>query len=104
MNPGDVGPVIVMVTGILTAGGVIILRPIAKHLAEYLRTLNEQSRLGGGGGPGAGSAEIAYLRDSLSAAESRLALLEERQNFTENLLTSRREQQALPPNDRIRTV
>jgi hypothetical protein len=101
MNPGDVAPMIVMVTGILTAGGVIILRPIAKHLAEYLRTLNEQSRLGTGAATSA--AEIAYLRDSLSAAESRLALLEERQNFTENLLTSRREQQALP-GDRIRTV
>jgi len=78
---------IVMVTGILTAGGVLILRPIAKHLAEYLRAMTEQSRLGAGHG----SASEAQLRELLSTLESRLALLEERQNFTENLLTTRRE-------------
>ena len=98
MDPGF-APMIVMVTGIVTTGGVLILRPIAKHLAAYLQAMTEQSRLGSGHGP----QEMAQLRDTLSAVESRLALLEERQNFTENLLTSRREQQALPPNERIRT-
>ena len=99
MDPGF-APMIVMVTGIVTTGGVLILRPIAKHLAAYLQAMTEQSRLGSGHG----AHEMAQLRDTLSAVESRLALLEERQNFTENLLTSRREPPALPPNERIRTV
>jgi hypothetical protein len=86
MDPGF-APMIVMVTGILTAGGVLILRPIAKHLAEYLRAMTEQSRLGAG----SGAAADAQLRELLSTVESRLALLEERQNFTENLLSTRRE-------------
>ena len=92
MDPGF-APMIVMVTAILTAGGVLILRPIAKHLAEYLRTIPEQSRLGSGGV----AAENAQLREMLSTVESRLALLEERQNFTENLLSARREPPALAP-------
>jgi hypothetical protein len=92
---GDIAPVIVMVTGILTAGGVLILRPISKHLAEFLRirALKEQ-RIEAGG------ADLAQLRDALANAESRLALLEERQNFTESLLTTRREPAALPPLER----
>jgi hypothetical protein len=90
MDPGF-APMIVMVTGILTAGGVLILRPIAKHLAEYLRTITEQSRLGSG----RGVEDVAQLRELLSTVESRLALLEERQNFTENLLTTRQPPQQL---------
>jgi hypothetical protein len=92
---------IVMVTGIITTGGVLVLRPIAKHLAEYLRVVTEQSRLGSAGGRGAAE-EIAQLRDALSTAESRLALLEERQNFTENLLSTRREPPALAKPERRR--
>lgn len=97
MGP-DLAPMIVMVTGILTAGGVLILRPIAKHLAEYLRAMTEQSRLGSG----SAHAEAAQLRDMLATVESRLALLEERQNFTENLLSSRREPPTLAPPERKR--
>jgi hypothetical protein len=97
MGP-DLAPMIVMVTGILTAGGVLILRPIAKHLAEYLRTITEQSRLGSG----SGAAEAAQLREMLATVESRLALLEERQNFTENLLSARREPPALAKPERRR--
>ncbi|MBW3627745.1 MAG: hypothetical protein KY464_00480 [Gemmatimonadetes bacterium] len=89
----DLAPMIVMVTAILTTGGVLILRPVAKHLAEYLRSLTEQSRLGAGGAV----AENAQLRELLSTVESRLALLEERQNFTENLLSARREPPPLAP-------
>jgi hypothetical protein len=87
----DLAPVIIMVTGILTTGGVLILRPITKHLAEYLRlrALKEQKLEAGG-------ADLAQLRDALVNAESRLALLEERQNFTESLLTARRETPSLP--------
>ena len=85
-----IAPMMVMMTGILTAGGVLILRPLAKNLASYLRTLEESKRLG------PPTAEVAHLRDTLSNIESRLALLEERQNFTENLLSRGIEPTSLP--------
>lgn len=85
MDLDVIAPMLVMITLILTTGGVILLRPISKHLAEYLRTVTEQKRA-----PGA-TADLAQLREVLSSMDGRLSLMEERQNFTEALLTSRRE-------------
>ena len=93
-----VAPMIVMVTGIVTAGGVLVLRPISKRLAELLAVMAQQKS------GGSSELEAARLREVVSSLESRLALLEERQNFTENLLTSRRDPQPLPQGERIRTV
>lgn len=78
-------PMLVMITGILTAGGVIILRPLSKRLAELLHVM-AQERVGAP----RSTAELAQVRDLLASMESRLSLLEERQNFTEALMDERR--------------
>jgi transposase len=81
---GDaLAPMIIMVTLILTTGGVILLRPITRSLAEYLRVSTEQKRqLGTGGERRIGEADLARLED-------RIDLLEERQRFAERLLEER---------------
>lgn len=71
---------VIMLTGILTAGGVLILRPLSKRLGELLEVMTRERRL-----PSAG-AEVAQLRERVATLESRLALVEERQDFSEALL------------------
>jgi hypothetical protein len=75
---------IVAVVFILTAGGVFILRPIAKRAGELLDlyTRDKQSGLEG---------EVRQIRDLLETTNARLHLLEERQDFTERLLSGERE-------------
>ena len=76
-------PMIVMVTLIITTGGVVLLRPLTKRLVELLEvTTREKSN------PRVqGDSEV--IRDLLETMNSRLALLEERQDFAERLLTER---------------
>lgn len=82
MDPGSVAPMIVMVTAIVTAGGVLVLRPIAKRLGDLLEAMTRERRL-----PDR-AAEIAQLRDLMQSIDARMALIEERQDFTEALLQS----------------
>ncbi|MBV9773786.1 MAG: hypothetical protein JO040_07545 [Gemmatimonadetes bacterium] len=86
---GSIAPMVVMVTGIVTTGGVLILRPITKRLGNLIEALTAQKRL-----PDRG-AEIAQLRDVLASIDGRLALMEERQDFAEALLSSG--ERRLPP-------
>lgn len=93
MDWDAVAPMIVFVTGIVTAGGVLVLRPISKRLADLLAVMAQQKR------EGSSELEAARLREVVSSLESRLALLEERQNFSESLLASSPRHQPLqaPP-------
>ena len=93
MNLEVIAPMLVMITLILTTGGVILLRPISRSLADYLRTLTEQKKALGAG------PDVAQLREVLASLESRLSLMEERQSFTEALITPRREQPMLAARD-----
>lgn len=81
MDP-NLGPMIVMVTGIVTTGGVLVLRPISKRLGDLLEVMTRERRL-----PDRG-AEMAQLRDLMQSIDSRLSLIEERQDFAEAMLTS----------------
>ena len=85
MHPA-LAPMLVMIVGILTTGGVIIFRPLSSRLAELLSVLT-QERL-----RGAASADTQRLQETIAMLEQRLSLLEERQNFAESLLDRR-----LPP-------
>jgi hypothetical protein len=76
-------PMVVSVVLFLTIGGVLILRPIAKHLGAYLEALTRQQL------EGDRSVERAQLRDILETMDRRLQLLEERQDFAERLLRAR---------------
>jgi hypothetical protein len=71
---------IVMVTGIITAGAVILFRPLTGRLGELLHAMTEEKLR-----PGS-QREVAQLQDVVARLESRLSLLEERQGFTESIL------------------
>jgi|TARA_B100002003_G_C13587583_1_gene304184 hypothetical protein len=76
---------IVMVTLIVTTGGVVLLRPLTKRLVELLEVTTREKA-----NPQVqGDSDV--MRDLLETMNSRLALLEERQDFTERLLTEKSE-------------
>ena len=84
MGPAEIeiiAPMIFAVILTLTVGGVILLKPIANklgHLLEAMAKERSQPQLG---------SEIGHMRDLLETTNARLALLEERQEFTEALLS-----------------
>ena len=80
MDDWDViAPMIVGVTMIVTTGGVLVLRPIAKKLGALLEVMaREKASLP--------VEEIRLLRDSMDTVHQRLSLMEERQDFAEKLL------------------
>jgi hypothetical protein len=78
-------PMVVSIVLFVTIGGVLILRPIAKHLGAYLEALTRQQL------DGERSAERAQLQDLLETMDRRLQLLEDRQDFAERLLSKQTE-------------
>ncbi len=80
-----VAPMIVMIVGIVTIGGVLVLRPIAKRVSDLLELYarDKQSGL---------TSEVSQMRDLLETMNARFQLLEERQDFTERLLSSGKEE------------
>lgn len=81
MDPA-IGPMVVMVTAILTAGGVAIFRPVTRRLGTLLEVMASERRL-----PDR-AAEVAQLRELVNTLEARLSLMEERQDFAEALLST----------------
>ena len=79
-----IAPMTVAVVLILTVGGVLVLRPIAKRISELLE-LYARERTSGL------EHDVAQMRDLLETMSARLELMEDRQDFTERLLTSGRE-------------
>jgi hypothetical protein len=75
-----IGPVIIAVTFILTVGGVLVLRPIAKRLTDLLELYSRDRQAGI-------QSDVHQVRDLLETMNARLQLLEDRQDFTERLLT-----------------
>jgi hypothetical protein len=82
---------LVAMTFILTVGGVMVLRPITKRLTDLIELYTRDRQTGI-------QAEVHQLRDLLETMNARMELLEERQDFTERLLTpEEKEKRALPP-------
>jgi hypothetical protein len=77
-----VAPMIVMCTLILTTGGVLILRPIAKRLGGFLEA-STQAKL-----RPSNDADLARIHEVLSSIDGRLNQLEERQDFAEALISA----------------
>lgn len=75
-----VAPMIVAIVFILTVGGVMVLRPIAKRLGTLLEVMAQRK------GALADDEEAPRLREVVESMSRRLALMEERQDFTERLL------------------
>ena len=76
-----VAPMIVLVVGIVTLGGVLVLRPIASRISELLELYARDKQTGL-------TQEVGQMRDLLETMHARFQLLEERQDFTERLLSS----------------
>lgn len=75
-------PMIVMCTLILTTGGVLVLRPIAKRLGSFLDAVT-QAKL-----RPSPEADLVRIHDVLSSIDGRLNQLEERQDFAEALISA----------------
>lgn len=75
-----IAPFIFVVVLTLTVGGVVLLRPISKHLGNLLEAMASEKRQ-----PQA-VVQIQRMNDVLDTISARLALLEERQDFTDALL------------------
>ena len=80
-------PMVVLLTLILTAGGVLLLRPLTKRLGDLVQVMAEERRLK----TQPQGAELGQLRDVLESINARLALLEERQDFTDQLISATRQ-------------
>jgi len=81
----DFAPMIVSTVLILVSGAVLLLRPISKRLGAYLEVLAEDRRRA----VATQSHDPERLAAVLEALDRRLARLEERQEFTEALLSHR---------------
>jgi hypothetical protein len=83
MNNWEIlAPMVILVVLTLTIGGVLILRPIAKHLGGYLEAMTRRQLEPGN------EREMALMRETVETMSQRLTLLEERQDFSERLLES----------------
>ena len=76
-----IGPMIALIVLVLTAGGVLVLRPIAKRLGDIAELMLREKQEGAQG-------ELRRMADVLDTVSARMTLLEERQDFTERLLAS----------------
>lgn len=74
-----IAPMIVAIVLILTVGGVLILRPLAKRVSELLELYAREQKSGV-------HVEVQQVRELLETVNARLQLVEERQDFTERLL------------------
>lgn len=75
----EVAPMIVGIVFIVTTGGVLVLRPIAKKAGDLMEALAREKQSGL-------QNDVAQVRDLLETMNARLNLLEERQDFTERLI------------------
>jgi hypothetical protein len=88
-----IAPMIVAVVFILTVGGVAVLRPIAKRISELIELYARDKQQGL-------ENDVGQIRDLLETMNARLRLMEERQDFTERLLTGGdKKGQVSPPPD-----
>jgi len=87
----EFAPMLVAITLILTCGTVMLLRPVARRLGDLLELMAKQ-RTGELEAPGS-----ERLESLLESVNTRLGLVEERIDFTDALLQSRREPIELSP-------
>jgi len=84
---GMVFAFLMTVTLALSIGGVILLKPLMRHLGNYLEAKSDERKGLGGVSP----EDWERLFMSLETLGNKLEALEERQDFTEKLLARPRE-------------
>ena len=82
---------LIAITFILTTGGVILLRPLSKRLGDLLEAMALERR-----NPRLRE-EVLRMHDLVENLNARLALMEERQDFTDSLLRSSDRARLEPP-------
>ena len=82
-----IAPMLVAIVLIMTVGGVAVLRPIAKRISELLELYARDRQTGI-------ESDVHQVRDLLETMDGRLHLMEERQDFTEKLLSPGRRSDA----------
>jgi hypothetical protein len=85
----DVAPMLVAMTLIITAGGVALLRPITKKLGTYLEVLAEERRRALQPPSQPQTGDSARMLSILETMDERMSRMEDRQDFTDRLLTKR---------------
>ena len=75
-------PMIIAVVLTLTVGGVILLKPLSNRLADLLAIMADERK------DPTVTKDLGHIHQQLDTVSSRLALLEERQDFHEKLLES----------------
>lgn len=90
MESADIVGMVMGIFFFVTAGAVLILRPIAKRLGSYLEVLAEERLNRRVVEPAPQAADTARLAAALESIEHRLAKIEEQQEFTERLLAERK--------------
>jgi hypothetical protein len=88
-----IAPAVVMIVFIVTLGGVLVLRPIARRLGDLIQAAIEEKRRGGSAPPANGD-EPARTRMLVESLDNRLSLIEERLNFQESLIAGRNAQRS----------
>lgn len=76
-----IAPMIMGIVLVVTAGGVAVLRPIAKRVGDLLEVYARERSSGV-------DSELGHVRELLETMDARLRLMEERHDFTERLLSS----------------
>jgi hypothetical protein len=87
-----IAPMIVTIVLALTVGGVLVLRPIAQRIGDLLEAYARDRHEGLEG-------DVSQVRDLLETMNARLHLLEERQDFTERLLTGKTDKERDAPEE-----
>jgi len=81
----EVAPMIVAVVMFVVVGGVILLKPIANRVGFLLEAMAKEKESGLDN-------DLAHVRDLMETMNARLQLLEERQDFTERLMSGEKKQ------------
>ncbi|HKJ02294.1 MAG TPA: hypothetical protein VJ997_07560 [Longimicrobiales bacterium] len=76
----NIAPMLVAIVLFVVVGGVILLKPIANRVGFLLEAMAKEKESGLG-------SDMGHVRDLLETMNARLQLLEERQDFTERLLS-----------------
>ena len=84
----DIAPMIMFMTLILTAGAVALFRPITKRLGSLIEVLAEEKRQALMK-PAQRESDNARMLSILETMDERMSRLEDRQDFTDRLLTKR---------------
>ena len=87
----SIAAMVVSVVFFLSIAGVILLRPISKRLGSLVEAMAEEKR----GGLPKVKDQLDQMRQLLEAQHERLTLMEERLDFTENLVRQASDRKSL---------